>query len=179
VGESPGLLLTSRRLGPLDRVRDAGPTFASHPNLAIVTPAVQLAAAPVLLEKGVERGQHSGMGRDAITSESTRSPPARSRSSVLPRYWAPRSWPPGRARGHLTPVHTPRERTSPTEPERERADGCRAVRGGQPTDTPQQVDRAPRDPSGPDRRPPRTRSGKSRARLHLVTPATGPPRTAG
>jgi hypothetical protein len=39
---------------------DGGPTFASHPDVPVIAPAVQFATAVVLLEEGVERGQDLG-----------------------------------------------------------------------------------------------------------------------
>jgi hypothetical protein len=41
-------------------MRDAGLTFAGYPDVSVISPAVQLATAAVLLEKGVERGQNLG-----------------------------------------------------------------------------------------------------------------------
>jgi hypothetical protein len=38
-------------------MRDAGPTVAGHPDAFTVNPAVQLAAAAVLLQEGVEGGE--------------------------------------------------------------------------------------------------------------------------
>src|SRR5262245_60947973 len=57
----PGRLLTGQ-LGPLNRMRDVGSALAGHPDADIVAPTVQVAAAAVLLEEGVERGQHLGHG---------------------------------------------------------------------------------------------------------------------
>src|SRR5262245_56400787 len=47
----PGLLLTTGRLESLDRMRYAGPRLASHPDVTIAAPALQLATAAVFLEE--------------------------------------------------------------------------------------------------------------------------------
>ena len=43
-------------------MRDAGPTFAGHPDVALIAPAIQLATSAMLLEEGIERRQHLGHG---------------------------------------------------------------------------------------------------------------------
>jgi len=44
-------------LGWLNRMRDAGPTLARHPDALTIHAAVQLAAAAVFLDKCVEGGE--------------------------------------------------------------------------------------------------------------------------
>jgi hypothetical protein len=87
-------------------VRDAGPTVAGHPDVAFIPSAVQLATSAMLLEEGVERGQHLRHGagcyhehngvRGSHRSTNTRAasreataragvPPTRSRGSAPPK----------------------------------------------------------------------------------------------
>ena len=53
-----GLLFRSN----LDRMRDAGPAVAVHPDHVTVGAGVQIIAAAVLLQEGVERGEETTMG---------------------------------------------------------------------------------------------------------------------
>jgi hypothetical protein len=40
----------------LDRIGDASPKVARHPDMALIASAVQLATAAVFLKEGIERG---------------------------------------------------------------------------------------------------------------------------
>ena len=59
------------RLGGLDRLHDVRPAITRHPDAPVLHAAVQLAAAPVLLEEGVERGEEIGHGSGSVANAPT------------------------------------------------------------------------------------------------------------